>query len=146
LVFKILNSKKGGPPVNDNANRTTTSATVTVQYGRIINVFPNVILSSRWIPLAHMMIIMGENTRFNATSHTTFTSNESLTVIGKIGLDNIMGVLLLVPPSLSGGFLDLSVTTTNGEGQEVTFQKEDAFNIGLLPFILDERENKLLQE
>ena len=126
--------------VTDNANRTTTYATVTVQYGRIINVFPNVILSSRWIQLPHFMIIIGENTRFNPTSHLTLTSHDSITVIGQIGLDNFMGVVLTVPPNAEAGFFDLSITTMNNAGQEVTFTKKEAIQTGLLPAILDESE------
>ena len=125
-------------------NGTETEATVTVLYGRIVGVFPPVLLSSRWIPLPYVMIIIGENTGFNATSTPTFTPDDSITTIVKIGLGNMMGVLLLVSPNSDDGSVDLAVTTTNGEGQEVTFTKEDAFRINLLPFILDEKGNKPL--
>ena len=86
------------------------------------------------------MIIIGENTRFNPTSHLTLTSHDSITVIGQIGLDNFMGVVLTVPPNAEAGFFDLSITTMNNAGQEVTFTKKEAIQTGLLPAILDESE------
>ena len=88
------------------------------------------------------MIIIGENTGFNATSYPTFDPDESIITLGKIGLENLMGVLLILYPQAEEGYVDLAVTTENGEGQEVTFTKEDAFRIGHFPIILDERENK----
>jgi len=128
--------------VEDSANGTTAEATVTIHYGKILGVFPKVVLSSRWIPLPYIMIIIGENTRFNATSYPNFDPDDSIVTIGHIGSNNLMGVLLLLSPYAEEGFVDLAVTTTNGGGQEVTFTKEDAFRIGHLPFILDESENK----
>jgi len=85
---------------------------------------------------------VGENTGFNTTSRSTFTPDDSITTIGQIGLGNIMGVLVLVSRNSEVKTIDLAVTTTNGEGQEVTFTKEDPFKINLLPFILDESKNK----
>ena len=126
----------------DNANGTETEATVTVLYGKIVSVFPKVLLSSRWIPLSHVVIIVGEDTGFNTTSRPTFTPDDSITTIGQIGLGNIMGVLVLISRNAEEGTLNLAVTTTNGEGQEVTFTKDGPFKINLLPFILDESKHK----
>jgi hypothetical protein len=49
-----------------------------------------------------------------------------------------MGVLVLLAPNAGEGMVDLAITTTNGEGDNVTFTKEKALNIGLLPLILDD--------
>jgi len=57
-------------------------------------------------------------------------------------LEKLMIALLMVSPNAEEGFLNLSVTTTNGAEQEVTLTKENAFKIGLSPLILDESENK----
>jgi len=128
--------------VIDNANGISTDVTVTVLYGRILGVFPKTLLISRWIPLPHMIVIVGEDTGFNDTSYPTFDPDDSIITIGKIGLNNLMGVLLLLSPHTEEGFIDIAVTTTNRAGQEVTFIKEDALQIGHLPLILDESENK----
>ena len=122
----------------DNANGTVTEAKVTILYGRIVGVFPDVLLSSRLIPLFHVMIIIGEDTCFNSTSRIIFTPDDAITTIGQIGLGNMMGVLVMISRNSEAGTVDLAVTTTNGEGQEVTFRNEDPFKINLLPFILDE--------
>jgi hypothetical protein len=53
-----------------------------------------------------------------------------------------MPVLILLSPNANDGVVDLAVITVNAEEQEVTFNKDDALRIGLLPLILDERENK----
>jgi plastocyanin len=129
--------------VTDDANGTSESVTVTVLYGRITGVFPPALLSSRWIPLPYIVLVFGEDTGFNATSYPTFTPDDALTTIGQIGLGDLMGVLILLAPNAETGPVDLSVTTTNGASQEVTFTKEDAFTINLLPFMLDESENGL---
>jgi hypothetical protein len=89
------------------------------------------------------MIIFGEDTGFNVTSTPSFTPDTSITTIGQIGLGDLMGVLVLLSSNAEEGPVDLAVTTTNGAGQEVTFTKEDAFTINLLPFLLDESENGL---
>ena len=68
--------------------------------------------------------------------------DDNVITIGQIGLNNLMGVLLLLPPYAEEGSVDLTITTVNGGGQEVTFIKEDAFQINLFPIILDENENK----
>ena len=129
--------------VTDDANGISESVTVTVLYGRITGVFPNLLLSSRWLPLPYLVIIFGEDTGFNGTSYPTFTPGESITTLIPIGLGNLMGVLILVAPNAETGPVDLAVTTTNGAGQEVTFTKEEAFTINMLPFLLDESENGL---
>jgi hypothetical protein len=128
--------------VIDNANGTEAEVMVTVQYGRILSVFPRVLLSSRWMPLSHVIIIIGEDAGFNTTSRPTFTPDDSITTIGQIGLGNIMGVLVLISRNAEVETVDLAVTTTNGEGQEVTFTKDGPFKINLLPFILDESNKK----
>ena len=128
--------------VTDDANGTSESVTVTVLYGRITGVFPPALLSSRWLPLFHIMIIFGEDTGFNATSYPTFTPGDALTTIGQIGLGDLMGVLVLLSSNTEEGTVDLAVTTTNGASQEVTFTKDDAFTINLLPFLLDESEKQ----
>jgi len=92
------------------------------------------------MPLPHVMIILGENTRFNATSKPIFTPDDYITNIAQIGSGNIMGVLVLVPPNTDAKSVDLSVSTINGEGQEVTFTMESPFKINLLPRIQDERK------
>jgi len=128
--------------VTDVANGTSESVTITVLYGRITGVFPPVLLGSRWLPLFHIMIIFGEDTGFNVTSTPSFTPDTSITTIGQIGLGDLMGVLILLAPNAETGPVDLAVTTTNGAGQEVTFTKEEAFTINMLPFLLDESENR----
>jgi len=128
--------------VIDNANGTSTNTMVNVLYGRIVRVLPDALFHSRWIPLPHFMIIIGENTRFNATSHPVFIPDDSITIIGHIASNNLMCVLLLLSPNPEGGFVDLEVTTTNGAGQEVTFSKMNALTNRLLPSILDESTNK----
>ena len=99
------------------------------------------VFSEFW-PLSHVIIIIGEDAGFNTTSRPTFTPDDSITTIGQIGLGNMMGVLVLVSRNSEVETIDLAVTTTNGEGQQVTFTKEDPFKINLLPFILDESNKK----
>ena len=128
--------------VVDRANGTTAEVAVTVYYGRIKQVIPGIIRSSRWIPLPHIIYIMGEDTEFNPTSWPYFTPVGSIMTIAKIGFRNFMAALVLVSPNAEQGLIDLAVPMINEEGQEVTFGKEDAFSIRLLPFVLDEKENK----
>ncbi|MBN2066177.1 MAG: Ig-like domain-containing protein [Candidatus Thermoplasmatota archaeon] len=120
--------------VIDNANGTETEAMITVEYGRIVAVFPDVILSSRCVPLPYLMIILGENTRFNGTSYASFSPDDSITVIGQIGYGNLMIVMVLVPPNTEENLVDVSATTINGNGEIVTFDKQNIFDINLLKF------------
>jgi hypothetical protein len=128
--------------VVDRANGTSAKVAVTVYYGRIKQVIPRTIRSSRWIPLPHIIYIMGEDTEFNPTSWPYFTPVGSIMTIAKIGFRNFMAALVLVSPNAEQELVDLTVPMTNEEGQEVTFGKEEAFSIRLLPFVLDEKENK----
>jgi hypothetical protein len=128
--------------VVDRANGTSAEVAVTVYYGSIKHVIPGTIRSSRWIPLPHIIYIMGEDTEFNPTSWPYFTPVGSIMTIAKIGFRNFMAVLVLVAPNAEQELVDLTVPMINEEGQEVTFGKEDAFSIRLLPFVLDEKENK----
>jgi hypothetical protein len=84
------------------------------------------------------MLIAGENAGFNGTSYPTFTPGGSITTLLQIGFGDLMGVLVLLAPNAGEGMVDLAITTTNGEGDNVTFTKEKALNIGLLPLILDD--------
>ena len=128
--------------ISDSANGTSTDLTVSVLYGRILNVFPKTLFGSRWLYLPKVMFIIGEDTAFNGSTHPTFTPDDSITTIGQIGLGNLLGVLVLLPPEPEEGVVDLAVTTINGEGQTVVFPVEDALNIKLLPLGLDEEKNR----
>jgi hypothetical protein len=128
--------------VVDRANGTSAEVTVTVYYGRIKRIFPKVLFGSRWIPLAHIIYIIGEDTGFNRSSQPVFTPGDSITTIGKIGFRNFMAALVLIAPNAEQELIDLAVPMLNEEGQEVTFSKEDMLSIRLLPFALDAKENK----
>jgi hypothetical protein len=126
--------------VVDVANETTAEATVTVSYGTIARVFPRVLFSSRWLPLPRIMFIVGNNTEFNRTSQPSFSPGDNITTIGKFAFGSFMTVLVLVASQVDEELIDLTVTTTNREGNEVTVTMDDATSILLLPFILDEKE------
>jgi hypothetical protein len=128
--------------VVDRANNTSAEAAVTVYYGRIKRVFPKVLFGSRWIPLTHIIYIIGEDTGFNRSSQPVFTPGDSITTIVKIGFRNFMAVLLLITPNAEQELIDLAVPMVNEEGQEVSFTKADMLSLKLLPFALDEKENK----
>jgi len=128
--------------VVDRANGTSAEVAVTVYYGRIKRIFPKVLFGSRWIPLAHIIYIIGEDTGFNRSSQPVFTPGDSITTIGKIGFRNFMAALVLIAPNAEQELIDLAVPMINEEGQEVTFIKEDMLSIRLLPFGVDEQENK----
>jgi hypothetical protein len=128
--------------VVDRANNTSAEAAVTVYYGRIKRVFPKVLFGSRWIPLTHIIYIIGEDTGFNRSSQPVFTPGDSITTIGKIGFRNFMAVLLLITPNAEQELIDLAVPMVNEEGQDVSFTKADMLSLKLLPFALDEKENK----
>ena len=102
----------------------------------------NIFLSSRWLPLPHLMIIVGENTRFNTTSYVTFNPNDSIIVIGQIGFGNLMIAMVLVSPNTEESLVDVSATTMSGNGEIVTFIKENTFDINLLPFNLNEGSHR----
>jgi hypothetical protein len=128
--------------VVDRANGTSAEVAVTVYYGRIKKIFPGTLRSSRWSPLPYIIYIMGEDTEFNRTSWPYFTPVGSLMTIARIGFRDFMAALVLVSPNAEQERIDLSVPMVNEEGQEVTFTREDAFGIRLLPFGLDAKENK----
>ena len=82
------------------------------------------------------MFIVGENTRFNRSSYITSNPNDSMEVIWQIGSGNVMLAFVLVPPNCEERFVDISVTTTNGNSEVVTFTKANTFGIKLFPFNL----------
>ena len=125
--------------VSDSANGTSTDLTISVLYGKILNVFPKTLFGSRWLYLPKIMFIIGEDTAFNGSTYPTFTPGDSIIKIGQIGIGNLMSALVLLIPNPEEGVLDLAVTTVNGAGQTVVFPLEDALTIKLLPLMLDEK-------
>jgi len=129
--------------VSDSSNEISTDITIGVLYGRILNVFPKTLLGSRWLPLFKTLFIIGEDTAFASGAYPTFTPDDSIILCVKLwGKDNLMILMLLLSANPGEGLVDLAVTTTNGEGQTVVFPMEDAFDINLLPLMLDMNENK----
>ena len=128
--------------VFDRANETTEETAVTVFYGRIAGVFPKVLFSSRWVPIPYIIYIIGEDTGFNTISEPLFTPDNSIRTIGKISFGNFMAVLVLISSDVEEGFFELAdKSITNDGGQEVTFTRDEALRIKLLPFLLDKNQN-----
>ena len=125
----------------DTANGISTDVMVTVSTEKIVQIIPDPLWRSRWVPMPYLMNIVGEDTSFN-TSETSldFQPEGAVLSLFKLVLSetSLWDFVLVMPVWLSGeGDQTLTLTVTTGE--EVVSKE---FDIRLLPFVLDKDGNK----
>jgi len=117
----------------------TTTTTTIPHNGVSVEVWPDQLWKSRWIPLPYLLVMTGEGTHFNV-----FTSREYepegvlfplLPLVWSEGY--IWDIVLVMPNWLSEGE-NQTVTVTVSTGDEVA---EDDFEVKLLPFILEQERS-----
>ena len=118
--------------VDDHANGISAEATVKVQCDRIVEVCPNIIFSSHWLPLPLILLIFSEQGNFDSTSSLTFEPVGNISFLWSMGIGDIMLALVLVEPNAQEGSLRVTVET----GTHMVTKKE-ALILFMLPWILE---------
>jgi hypothetical protein len=123
--------------VVDHAN-LDISGTATIRVDpeeivKLINVFPEVLLGSRWIPLPYLLIVTSEDAMFELTSKVSFEPGDDITPLLQVGFGNIFFSLVILNANPDEG----TVTVTISTGEEIAVGE---ISILLLPCGLNEKE------
>ena len=101
----------------------------------IIEIVPDTILQSRWIPLPMVLHIIGDGIHFDFYNSVTFSPAGAVLVFSSLAVDseNIYVIGILMPQLMTGllDVFDISVVTEENEAY-------GSIRVELLPFILDE--------
>jgi len=118
--------------VIDHANSDINgSATITVESeipAKSLNVFPEVLLGFRWIPLPYLLIITSEDALFTLGSTISFEPAGTITPLLQIGFGNLMLSLVVLNANPAEGTVSVAVTT----GEEIA---RGEVSVVLLPFL-----------
>lgn len=98
---------------NSDINGTATIYVESEDAGRIVFVFPDTLLGSRWIPLPYFLLIIGEDTNFNLRSTISFES-EYILNLPPLGFGDILIALVLLKNKPTEGTVNFTIST-NGE-------------------------------
>ena len=130
--------------MTDISTTTTVTDTSTTTTGpaKYIELTPESVWRSRWIPLPYLMFIAGEGTHFKAfDTSLAFEPPKTVFPLWPLVLsETYIWDIIWVMPSWLAGKEDQTVTVTVATGSEVV---SGDFTIRLLPLILD--QNRSLQ-
>lgn len=108
-----------------------------IDFYPIIEIVPDTILQSRWIPLPKMLHIIADGSHFDSSSSVTFYPAGKMLALSSLVVDseNIYVIGILMPQFMTGllDVLDISVVT--GENEVYSY-----ISVELLPFILDKQK------
>jgi hypothetical protein len=123
--------------VVDHANLDISgTATIRIdpeEIAKSINVFPEVLLGSHWIPFPYLLIVTSEDAMFELTSQVSFEPGDDITPLLQVGFGNIFFTLVILNANPDEG----TVTVTISTGEEIA---SGEISILLLPCGLNEKE------
>ena len=104
--------------VVDHANGDISeSAVIAVESEELVKnvtVFPPILLGSRWIPLPYILLITGEDTKFDLNSTIHFEPGGDVLKLCQFGFGNIMFAIVFLSASPQEGAVNV-IITTDGE-------------------------------
>lgn len=104
-----------------------------------LNVFPDVLLGSRWIPLLNIVLIQCEDRMtFTFSSLASFDSDDINILSQGVWDDHALAVFLLSNPDPQEGVISITISDVILDGEIVTIVDPDALTISLLPLIFEE--------
>lgn len=103
--------------------------------GKIEKFFPEKIMGSKKKATKHLLLVVGEDTRFNLSTKFYFNPRDEIECLGQIGFGDFLVGLIRLSPNPPAGLCNIGIYT---DGGKAVVNGSNVFEIGLPP----EKEGK----